>query len=125
MPNLSRYPTPIQMEFVTPHVKRGDYYLVMNPHTGRRTWVYPRKMGEDRYAVVSSLGTDAVAAGSGAPIDIQGWINSMSALNPTTLANELNTARADLARAQTLTKIAIGASIVASALTLILFLRGQ
>lgn len=119
MPNLSRYPTPIQMEFVRPHVKRGDYYLFMNPHTGRRTWAYPRKMGEDRYAVVSSLGDDATTV----PIDIQGWLNSLSALNPAALTTEVSSARADLARAQTLTKVAIGASVVASVLTLIFLLK--
>jgi hypothetical protein len=120
MPNLSRYPTPIQMEFVRPHVKQGDYYLFMNPHTGRRTWVYPRKMGEDRYAVVSSLGTDSVTA---PPVDVQGWLNSLSTLNPTALSTELTSARADLARAQTLTKVAIGASVIASILTFVLFMR--
>lgn len=123
MPNLSRYATPIQMEFVRPHVKQGDYYLFMNPHSGRRSWVYPRKMGEDRYAVVSSLGTDGVTTGALPQIDLQGWVNSLSALNPTALTTELNSARADLARAQTLTKLAIGASVVASVLTLILFWR--
>jgi hypothetical protein len=116
MPNLSRYPTPIQMEFVRPHVKRGDYYLFMNPHTGRRTWVHPRKMGEDRYAVVSALGTDSVTAPS---IDVEGWVRSLSQFNPASLTNELTSARADLAQARTLTKIAIGASVVASVLTLV------
>ena len=104
------------MEFVRPHVKQGDYYLFMNPHTGRRTWVYPRKMGEDRYAVVSALGTDSVTA---PPVDVQGWLSSLSQWNPTALTSELTSARADLAQARTLTKIAIGASVIASALTLI------
>jgi hypothetical protein len=122
MPNLSRYSTPIQMEFVRPHVKRGDYYLFMNPHSGRREWVYPRKMGEDRYAVVSSLGTDSVTA---PPIDVQGWINSLSAMNPTALMSEVTGARQDLADSRMYMKIAIGASVVAAALTLVMFFRGQ
>lgn len=120
MPNLSRYPTPIQQEFVTPHVKRGDYYLTINPHTGRRNWVYPRKMGEARYAVVSALGTDAVPAGQS--FDLQTWL---SAMNPTTLMNEVTGARQDLADSRVYMKIAIGASVVAAALTFIMFLRNQ
>lgn len=121
MPNLSRYPTPIQMYFVTPHVKTGDYYLDINRHTGRRTWVYPRKMGEDRYAVVSSLGTDGAATAAAQPFDLQSWINSFASLNPSQLSNELSSARADLARYQQLTKLAIGVSVVASILTIMLF----
>ena len=117
MPNLSRYPTPIQQEFVTPHVKRGDYYLTINPFTGRRNWVYPRKMGEARYAVVSSLGTEA-----GSSLDLQAWLTSM---NPTTMMNELNTTRQNLADSQKYMKIAIGASVVAAALTIIMFFRNQ
>ena len=120
MPNLSRYSTPIQQEFVTPHVKRGDYYLTINPFTGRRNWVYPRKMGEARYAVVSALGTDPVTTGQ--TFDLQSWV---SALNPTTLVNELTTTRQNLADSQKYMKIAIGASVVAAALTIIMFFRGQ
>lgn len=120
MPNLSRYPTPIQQEFVTPHVKRGDYYLTINPLTGRRNWVYPRKMGEARYAVVSSLGTEPVPAGQS--FDLQAWLTSM---NPTTMMNELTTTRQNLADSQKYMKIAIGASVVAAALTIIMFFRNQ
>lgn len=123
MPNLSRYPTPIQMEFIRPHVKQGDYYLFMNPHSGRREWVHPRKMGEDRYAVVSSMGLDAAPGTALPPIDVQGWLNSLNAFNPTALTSELTSARADLAQARTLTKIAIGTSVVASVLTLIFLFR--
>lgn len=123
MPNLSRYPTPIQMEFITPHVKRGDYYLFMNPHSGRRMWAYPRKMGEDRYAVVSALGIDDVTTATTAPLDIQGWLNSLSSFNPTALTNEVASARAELSNARTLTKWAIGASVIASVLTLIVVFR--
>lgn len=120
MPNLSRYPTPIQQYFVTPHVKTGDYYLVMNPHSGRRTWVYPRKMGEDRYAVVSALGEEPAAQ----QFNVQSWLNSLVS-SPSNLVNELTSARADLARYQTLTKLAIGASVVASSLVIIMFLRNR
>jgi len=124
MPNLSRYPTPIQMYFVTPHVKTGDYYLDINRHTGRRTWVYPRKMGEDRYAVVSSLGTDGTQVAV-PQFNLQSWIDSLTAMNPAQLTNELSSARADLARYQNLTKLAIGASVVASVLTLVMFFRNR
>ena len=54
-------PANVQMYFVEPHVKRGDYYLMINPITGRRMWVYPRMMGERRYPVISALGTDEVS----------------------------------------------------------------
>jgi hypothetical protein len=120
MPNLSRYATPIQQEFVTPHVKRGDYYLTINPHTGRRNWVYPRKMGEARYAVVSALGTDPVPAGQS--FDLQTWL---SAMNPTAFMNEVTGARQDLADSRIYMKIAIGASVVAAALTLLMFFRDR
>jgi hypothetical protein len=118
MPNLSRYPTPIQQEFVTPHVKRGDYYLTINPFTGRRNWVYPRKMGEARYAVVSALGTDPVSPSQ--PFDLQTWLNT-----PTAFMNEVTGARQDLADSRMYMKIAIGASVVAAALTVLMFFRNQ
>lgn len=123
MPNLSRYPTPIQEYFVRPHVKTGDYYLFMNPHSGRREWVYPRKMGEDRYAVVSSLGTDSVTAAPAGTPDIQGWLNSLMTTSPTALTAELASARADLSQSLTLTKVAIGVSIIASLLTIWMFFK--
>jgi len=118
MPNLSRYPTPIQQYFVTPHVKRGDYYLTINPFTGRRNWVYPRKMGEARYAVTSALGTESTSQ----PLDLQSWL---SAMNPTTLMNEVTGARQELADSRKYMKIAIGASVVAAALTLVMFFRDR
>lgn len=55
-------PANVQMYFVEPHVKRGDYYLMINPITGRRMWVYPRMMGERHFPVVSALGSDEAAA---------------------------------------------------------------
>lgn len=54
-------PANIDMYFVDPHVKRGDYYLMINPVTGRRMWVYPRMMRERQFPVISALGSDEVA----------------------------------------------------------------
>lgn len=54
-------PANVQMYFVEPHVKRGDYYLMINPITGRRMWAYPRMMGTRRFPVVSALGSDDIA----------------------------------------------------------------
>lgn len=51
-------PANVPMYFVEPHVKRGDYYLMINPISGRRMWVYPRMINERRFPVVSAMGDD-------------------------------------------------------------------
>ena len=110
MSMLAKYPVTVPMYFVRPHVKPGDYYLMINPVNGRRMWVYPRHIGERNYAVTSALGTDEGSS----------WT---SWLNPQNVAQELQEARSDLAAAQRLTKIAIAASLVASALTIFAFMK--
>lgn len=107
---LAERPVTVPMYFVRPHVKPGDYYLMINPINGRRMWVYPRHIGERNYAVTSALGTD----------DASSWAQW---LNPQTLAQEVQETRAALNEAQMYTKLAIGASIVASALMIYSFMR--
>lgn len=110
MPLLAKYPVTVPMYFVRPHVKPGDYYLMINPVNGRRMWVYPRHIGERNYAVTSALGTDESSS----------WT---SWLNPQTAIQEVQETRAELNRAQQLMKLAIGASIVTSVLAIIAFTR--
>lgn len=97
-------PANVQMYFVEPHVKRGDYYLAINPITGRRMWVYPRMMGTRRFPVVSALGTDAG--------------DVISALDPSALIERVDQTREDLERAQFYMKLAIGASLLTSAIAI-------
>lgn len=53
---LSKRPAVVDMRFVTPHVKKGDFYLMKSPITGRNLYVYPRMMGEKRFAVSERMG---------------------------------------------------------------------
>lgn len=68
-------PAKVQMYFVEPHVKRGDYHLFINPVTGRRMWAYPRMMGERRFPVVSALGTDDADSMIGGQQNVQSLID--------------------------------------------------
>ena len=109
MPLLAERPVTVPMYFVRPHVKPGDYYLMINRVNGRRMWVYPRHIGERNYAVTSALGTDESS-----------WTQW---LDPQTVVQEVQETRAELAAAQQLAKIAIAASLVASVLTVFVFMR--
>lgn len=120
---LARRPVRVPMYFVRPHVKPGDYYLLINPVSGRRMWVYPRHMGERKYAVTSALGTDDGAAASPG-LDIGEWMNWLQQ-RPQELVQEAQETRAELERAQQLMKIAIGASIVTSILAITVFLTKE
>jgi hypothetical protein len=116
---LARRPVSVPMYFVRPHVKPGDYYLMINPVSGRRMWVYPRHMGERKYAVTSALGTDGDTESSG--FNISEWMSWLQQ-RPQELVQEAQETRAELERAQRLMKIAIGASIVTSVLAITVFL---
>jgi len=117
MPRLAPGPVPVSMYFVKPHVKRGDYYLFINPINGRRMWAYPRMMGTRKFPVVSALGTDDVPA-----TDIS---SLLAMLNPGQLTQQINETRAEVSRAQTYMKLAIGASIITSAVALIALLTRE
>jgi len=54
MPRLAPRPVAIDMRFVIPDIKRGDYYLLHSEDTGLRRFIYPRKMGEQKFAVWAS-----------------------------------------------------------------------
>jgi hypothetical protein len=97
-------PAKVQMYFVEPHVKRGDYHLFINPITGRRMWAYPRMMGERRFPVVSALGTDTAD-----------W---MDMFNPQRLVEQVDSTREEIGRTQTYLKLAIGASLITSAVAI-------
>ena len=58
MPMLAPEPVAVDMRFVTPDIKRGDYYIMRAPITGGVKWVYPRMMGEKEYAVWWQGGRD-------------------------------------------------------------------
>jgi len=51
MASLAPWPVAIDMRFVTPDIKHGDYYIMRAPITGGVKYVYPRMMGEKKYAV--------------------------------------------------------------------------
>ena len=95
-------PAKVPMYFVRPHVKRGDYHLFINPITGRRMWAYPRMMGERRFPVVSALGTDD-------------W---MDMFDPRRLVEQVDSTREEIGRTQTYLKLAIGASLITSAVAI-------
>lgn len=119
MQHLSPGPVQVPMYFVEPHVKRGDYYLFINPITGRRMWVYPRMMGERRFPVVSALGTDEISGSQGSMSSL------LSLINPQQLTQEINETRAEVARAQMYMKLAIGASIITSAVAMMALLTRE
>ena len=110
MSMLAKYPVPVPMYFVRPHVKPGDYYLMINRVNGRRMWVYPRHMGERNYAVTSALGTDGETS----------WTDW---LNPQAMVQQVQETRAELDQAQRYMKLAIGASIVTSMLAIAAFMK--
>jgi len=104
-------PAKVQMYFVKPHVKRGDYHLFINPITGRRMWAYPRMMGERRFPVVSALGTDTAD-----------WTDMF---NPQRLVEQVDSTREEIGRTQTYLKLAIGASLITSAVAIYALMRGD
>lgn len=104
MMSLLPGPANVQMYFVEPHVKRGDSYLMINPITGRRMWVYPRMMGTRHFPVVSALGTETS--------------DVMSVFDPSALIDRVDQTRQDLDRTQFYMKLAIGASLLTSAIAI-------
>jgi hypothetical protein len=46
MARLSERPVVVDMRFVKPHVKKGDFYLIKSPVSGRNYYVYPRMMSK-------------------------------------------------------------------------------
>jgi hypothetical protein len=66
---LSQRPVVVDMRFINPHVKKGDFYLIKSPVSGRNYYVYPRMVGRKkgqrympgstgRFPVVEGLGDD-------------------------------------------------------------------
>lgn len=51
MGHLAPAPVAVDMRFVTPDIKRGDYYVFRAPITGGVKYVYPRMMGEKIFPV--------------------------------------------------------------------------
>lgn len=126
MPLLAERPVTVPMYFVRPHVKPGDYYLMINRINGRRMWVHPRHIGERNYAVTSSLGTDEpefLFPPSSKVVQLIQESNLPQLLSPENMRREVQETRDELNRAQMIMKVAIGASIVTSALAVFAFWR--
>lgn len=107
-------PAPVQKYFVKPHVKRGDYYLMINRITGRRMWVYPRMMGERRFPVVSALGTDPSTTA-----------DLLSIFDPRRLAEQFDRTQEELGRTQSYLKLAVGASVLTSVVAIWALTKGR
>jgi len=120
MPLLAKRPVTVPMYFVTPHVKPGDYYLMINPVTGRRMWVYPRHMGERTYAVTSALG-DVADQSTESPFDISQYLSWIQQ-QPQQIASQVEETQDTLRRYEMYMKLAIGASLVTSVLAITVFL---
>jgi len=106
-------PERVQMYFVRPHVKRGDYHLFINPITGRRMWAYPRMMAEKRFATVSALGTDDATA------------DLISLFDPRRLTEQFDRTQEELGRTQSYLKIVVGASVLTSVVAIWALTRGR
>jgi len=116
---LAEKPVTVPMYFVRPHVKPGDYYLMLNPITGRRMWVYPRHMGERQYAVTSSLGDDV---GGEQGFDISSYMTWLAG-RPEHYSQQLEETQQELQTARTLMKVTIAASLIASAVAIMALMR--
>jgi hypothetical protein len=92
MPRLSPQPADVQMQFVLPDVKKGDYYNFRNPLTGRTMYVYPFMMGERYFPAV--------------------WLAS----RPQEWTASMQQTQQDVREARQWMKVAVAASLVASGL---------
>jgi hypothetical protein len=111
MPNLAPCPEPIDLRFVLPDIKRGDYYLFNSPVTGRRLFVYPRMMGERYFPAVEKTGLGAEGT-----TPISDIISAISAIRPGEIVQEVETTRQEIRTATTLMKVLIAVNFVVGGL---------
>jgi hypothetical protein len=121
MPRLAPRPVDVQMQFVLPDVKKGDYYNVCNPITGRQMYVYPFMMGPEpgkRYYPSASGAFPAVdrLGDNGDPEVTAASLTSWLASRPQEWFASVQQTQQDVREAQQWMKIALAASLVASGL---------
>lgn len=110
MPRLSPHPVTMQMQFVLPDVKKGDYYNVRNPLTGRTMYVYPFMMQERYFPAVDRLGDDVE------PGTTAGGFAQWLASRPQEWTASMQQTQQDVREAQQWMKVAVAASLFASGL---------
>jgi hypothetical protein len=110
MPRLSPQPVDVQMQFVLPDVKKGDYYNFRNPLTGRTMYVYPFMMGERYFPAVDRLGDN------GDPETTAAGFAQWLASRPQEWTASMQQTQQDVREARQWMKVAVAASLVASGL---------
>ena len=119
MPRLAPQPVDVQMQFVLPDVKKGDYYNVRNPITGRQMYVYPFMMGPEpgkRYYPSASGAFPAVdRLGDDAGTTAASFTERLLARPQEWFASVQQTQQ-DVREAQQWMKLALAASLLASGL---------
>ena len=123
MPRLLSKPAVVDMRFVRPHIKKGDFYLVKSPISGRNLYVYPRMMGErctaidnkceQRYAVTERLG--GLGANGTSSSDPASFLSSILGA-PARIAADVEETRRRAERVEKLLMVTLGASLLASGL---------
>jgi hypothetical protein len=107
------------MQFVLPDVKKGDYYNVRNPVTGRQMYVYPFMMGPEpgkRYYPSASGAFPAVERlGDDADTSTASFAERLLARPQEWFASVQQTQQ-DVREAQQWMKLALAASLFASGL---------
>jgi hypothetical protein len=124
MPRLLQNPAVIDMRFVRPQIKKGDFYLFKSPVSGRNLYVYPRMMGErctdlesncqQRYAVTERLGGLGVN-GRDAPEDAGSFLSYILG-TPQRIAAGVEETRQRVERTERLLTVTLAASLIASGL---------
>lgn len=124
MARLLDNPAVVDMRFVIPRIKKGDFYLLKSPISGRNLYVYPRMMGErctsldrncqQRYAVTERLG-GLGTNGRDVPEDAQTYLSWIFG-TPQRVASGIQETQERVRNTERLLKVAIAASLLASGL---------
>jgi hypothetical protein len=112
------------MRFVTPQIKKGDFYLTKSPISGRNFYVYPRMMGErctdlesncqQRYAVIERLGGLGTNGGD-VPADAGSFLSYIFG-TPQRIAAGVEETQRRVRRTERLPQLTLAASLIASGL---------
>lgn len=110
----------IDKRFVLPRVARGDYYLIRSSISGRKMYVYPRKIGERYFPVVQSKGLGVENTTNSAP-NLLSWIMQQ----PAAISQQVTEAREELAVAKKVMTVTIAASLIASTVAVVALVKGM
>jgi hypothetical protein len=126
MPRLLSRPSVVDMRFVTPNIKKGDFYLFKSPVSGRNLYVYPRMMGErctpldrqcwQRYATTEQLGQET-------PSDYQNYLSWIFG-TPQRIAAGVQETQESVRRTERLLQLTLLASLAASGLIIWKMVKG-